>query len=153
MKEVLILLGCIVLFFGLIVGIYYGGYAIKAILLPVKTTTEQIDSAGDIIEKTYDADNAVYNYEWFKTQHEKIIAIRSQIKKANQTLNEFKETHGNASNWGYSVNEEYARLLSVKSGLMMQEDNLVADYNARSKMANREIFKDGLPFNVDKILW
>ncbi|MEK6882316.1 MAG: hypothetical protein AABY22_22040, partial [Nanoarchaeota archaeon] len=42
------------------------GYVIKYFLLPVKTVTSQIDAASDIIDKTYTADNAIYNYEWFK---------------------------------------------------------------------------------------
>ena len=33
---------------------------------------KQVDSAHEIVDKTYDVDNALYNYEWFKTQHEKI---------------------------------------------------------------------------------
>jgi hypothetical protein len=134
----------------LIVG---AGYAIKAIFLPVRTVTDQIDSAGDIIDKTYDANNAIYNYEWFKTQYEKIIANRDQIVIANSTINEFKSTYGDPKDWGYANQQEYARLLTVKQGLQNQDKNLVAEYNARSKMANREIFKDKLPLNVDSILW
>jgi len=129
------------------------GYALKAVFIPVKTVTNQIDSASDIVDKTYDADNAIYNYEWFKTQYEKIQANRDQIIIANNTIAEFKSTYGNPNDWGYANQQEYARLLSIKQGLQSQDRNLVAEYNARNKMANREIFKDKLPLHVDDILW
>ncbi len=131
----------------------YGGYVIKAVLLPVKTVTKQIDSASEIIDKTYDADNAIYNYEWFKTQYEKIEANRQQVGVMKESLSEFKILYGNASTWGYSTRQEYDRLNSVMISLRNQDKNLVAEYNARSKMANREIFKDKLPLYVDVMLW
>lgn len=58
-----------------------GIYVIKWVFLPVRTLTTQIDSAGEIIDKTYDSDNAIYNYEWFKTQYErsKLIGTKSII--------------------------------------------------------------------------
>ncbi len=129
-------------------------YLIRWALLPVRTVTTQIDSAGNIIDKTYDADNAVYNYEWFKMQYEKIQANRNQIQVMIDSLAEFKQTYGgNATDWDYETKQEYNRLNTIKIGLMNQEENLVAEYNARSKMANREIFQDKLPLSVDKMLW
>lgn len=128
-------------------------FAIKVVLLPVKTVTEQLDSAGNIIEKTYDSDNAIYNYEWFKTQFEKINANREQIKTIKQEVDDYKLMYGNVSTWDYQTKEEYSRLNSIKIGLINQDKNLVAEYNARSKMANRNIFNDKLPFYVDDLLW
>ena len=46
-----------------------GGLVFKFWLAP-KIFMTQVDSARDIIDKTYDAENAIYNYEWIKTQHE-----------------------------------------------------------------------------------
>ena len=128
-------------------------YYIKYLLLPVKVVTNQIDSAGNIIDKTYNADNAIYNYEWFKTQYERILANRNNIETQKQALLDFKELYGNdAKEWDYFTKEEYNRLNTIYIGLMNQDENLVADYNARSKMANRNIFNDKLPMNVDKML-
>jgi hypothetical protein len=129
------------------------GYGIKYLMLPVKVVTSQIDSASNIIDKTYDANNAIYNYEWFKTQYEKIEANRQQVQNVIASLNEFKQTYGNVSSWDYSTKEEYNRMNIIKVGLQNQDEILVAEYNARSKMANRAIFKDKLPLSVDKMLW
>ena len=115
--------------------------------------TTQIDTASGIIDKTYTPENAIYNYEWFKTQYEKIQANRQQTQNIIISLTEFKQLYGDVSTWDYSTKEEYNRLNTIKIGLQNMDQNLVAEYNARSKMANREIFKDKLPLNVDQMLW
>ena len=138
----------------LAVGFFTGFWVLRASFLPIQTVTTQIDSAGQIIDKTYDADNAIYNYEWFKTQYEKIQAIRTQIIQAKMQIDDLKSTYGtNAANWTQDVREENFRLSSIKTGLINQESNLIDDYNARAKMANRAIFQDKLPLSVDKMLW
>jgi len=130
------------------------GYGLRYLLMPVKTITSQIDSAGNIIDKTYNADNAIYNYEWFKTQYEKILANRNKIEAHKASLAEYKNLYGNnTKEWDYVTKEEYNRLNTILIGLKQQDENLVADYNARTKMANRVIFDDKLPLNVDKMLW
>ena len=129
------------------------GYVIKYFLLPVKTVTSQIAAASDIIDKTYTADNAIYNYEWFKTQYEKIDANRKQVQNTIATIADFKNTYGDITSWDYETKQEYNRLNTIKLGLQNQDNTLVAEYNARSKMANKAIFKDKLPLNVERMLW
>lgn len=129
------------------------GVALKVISIPILTFTKQVDSAVEVVEKTYDADNAIYNYEWFKSQYEKIEANRNQIQNTIDSIDGFKQTYGNVSSWDYDTNQEYNRLSAMKLSLQNMDENLVADYNARSKMANREVFKDKLPLSVDKIIW
>lgn len=137
---------------GLVV-LVIAGYGIKYFLLPVKVITTQIDTASGVIDKTYTAENAIYNYEWFKTQFEKIEANRKQVQNTINSIAEFKKTFGESSTWDYETKQEYNRLNTIKLGLQNQENNLVAEYNARSNMANREIFKDKLPLNVERMLW
>jgi len=129
------------------------GYGLKALFLPVKTVTTQIDSASDIIEKTYDADNAIYNYEWFKSTYEKIDALEKQANRAADAVDEHKELYGAVAGWDWTTKEEYSRLNTIKLGLQNQYDNVVAEYNARANMANRNVFKNKLPLSIDKIIW
>jgi hypothetical protein len=132
----------------------YGiSYGIKYLWLKPKTVVTQIDSASKIIDKTYNADNAIYNYEWFKTQYEKIQANRQQVQNTIDQIKEFKVTYGNLTTWDSDTKQEYNRLNTIKLGLQNQDNNLVAEYNARSKMANKVIFQDKLPLSVDKMLW
>jgi len=130
------------------------GAGLGIITLPWNTVTAQIDSGHEIIESTYDSENAIYNYEWFKTQYEKIQATENKIENTEGSLKNLKSTYGeNTSEWSRVTETEYNRQSYVLLGLKNHYNDLVAEYNARSKMANRNIFKDGLPMNVDEMLW
>jgi hypothetical protein len=113
----------------------------------------QVDSAHEIIDKTYAAENAIYNYEWFKTQHEKIIAKEKQIDNTEFEIKEFKEMYGDPTKWDWQTRQDYQHLKTVSMGMKNFYEDLVSEYQARSKMANRNIFEDGLPFDVDKKIW
>lgn len=99
--------------------------------------------AGRIVDKTIDADNVIANYEWFKTRHEDIEAIGVQIVQAQTSLGSFQEIAGPPNEWDRTDKEEFARLRSILDGLKYQRSRLVAEYNAKSRMVNRSIFKAG----------
>lgn len=139
--------------FMLLIALIGGGWALEAVLLPAKTVTTQIDSAGDIIDRTYNADNAIYNYEWFKTQYEDIQATERIIGNTKVEMDAYKELYGNATSWDWQTKQDYNSMSGKYLGQQNYYEDLVAEYNARSNMANREIFKDKLPLHVDKVLW
>ncbi len=143
----------IIIIVGLILAAVGGAWILKAALLPVMTVTTQIDSAGNVITKTYDADNAIYNYEWFKQQHEDILATERIILNTDTQMKAYKDLYGNASEWDWQTRQDYNSLQTKFLGQQNFYEDLVAEYNARSQMANREIFKDKLPLHVDKMLW
>lgn len=99
--------------------------------------------AGRVIDKTMDADNVIYNYEWFKQRHEDIEAVDSKIRGADVSVAAFAESAGPRTEWHREDREEHARLSSVALGLKQQRADLAAEYNARSRMTNRAIFKAG----------
>ncbi len=142
-------LGWIAIFFAAIisVSIVWTFWLAPAIFLA------EVDSAHDIIDKTYDADNAIANYEWFKTQHEKIQAAEKQIDITFEATESFKNDYGDPKEFDWQTRQEYDRIKANLTGQKLHYEDLVATYNARSEMANREIFKNKLPFNVDKKIW
>jgi hypothetical protein len=99
--------------------------------------------AGRIVNKTIDADNVIYNYEWFKQRHEDIGAIDAKIEFSSRAVAQFKEEAGARADWKREDREEHSRLSSVELGLNQQRADLAAEYNARSRMVNRAIFKAG----------
>ncbi len=99
--------------------------------------------AGRILNKTIDADNVIYNYEWFKQRHEGIGAIDSKVIGSQSAVAQFKADAGPRDTWHFQDREEHARLSAVLLGLRQQRADLAAEYNARSRMANRAIFKAG----------
>lgn len=146
-------IGTISLIVVVFVVIGVAGWGLKAAFLGPKTVTTQIDSAGQVIEKTYDADNAIYNYEWFKQQYEDIQAAGRVIKNTKIELASYKEMYGDPKEWDWQTKQDYNSINTKYLGQKNHYESLVADYNARSEMANRNIFKDKLPLHVDKILW
>lgn len=88
-----------------------------------------------IVQKTFDADNVIYNYEWFRQQYQDVQAMDGKIATMEA---------GALSAEG----DEKARLSSVVLGLKTKRQQMVADYNARGSMANRSIFTAGLPQQI-----
>ena len=129
------------------------GWGIRAAMLGPKTVTTQISSAGEIIDKTYDADNSIYNYEWFKQQKADIDAMVKVIQNTKRNLDDYKEMYGDPKEWGWQTRQDYNSLNTKYLGQQNQYEMLVEDYNARASMANRNVFMDKLPLHVDKILW
>jgi len=93
-----------------------------------------------IVNKTIDADNVIYNYEWFKKQFRAVGAIDSKIKSQAEAVVIFKEDAGDRSDWTYSDKDELSRLRSIEIGLKQQRQDMIANYNAKANMANRKIF-------------
>jgi len=62
-----------------------------------------------IFNKTIDADNVIYNYEWFKERHEKVLAIDKQISNAYDAVVRFEEGAGERKSWHRDDRIEHAR--------------------------------------------
>lgn len=146
-------IGMIALIVIVVMAVSVGAWGLKAALLPAKTVTEQISSAGEVIEKTYDADNAIHTYEWFKQQEADIRYAKKQAINTKLALDEYKEMYGDPLEWDFQTRNGYNSMNLKYLGQKNYCDNLIEDYNAKSSMANKEIFKDKLPLHVDKILW
>lgn len=109
-----------------------------------------------IINKTMDADNVLYNYEWFKQQYNDVLTKHKQIKDAKAAVERYSDELGPRRSedgkrlWAREETIEYDRLNSIAIGLEQERDSMVSEYNARSQMANRSIFKTGeLPEKID----
>ncbi len=134
---------------GFIVLYFVLGYTLAILgiaALPLFKLQSQVQTATGIIQKTYNADNAIYNYEWFKERYQAIQAIDVQIQNAQDSETSYNNgLPTDKTTWGYAVQTESARLHSVVLGLQNQKQNLVAEYNARASEVNRNIFQDNLP--------
>lgn len=132
---------------GLVV-LMVAGYFIRIALLPVRVINKGIETTEGIIDKTLTADNAIYNYEWFKQQVEDIKAIKNKVDIAGKAVETFKLDAGDRSSWTFEDKTEASRLAAIQQGLQSQLEDMVATYNARAKMANRNIFESGIIPNV-----
>ena len=135
LKVVLIVIGIIVL-----------GFAVRYVFFPIVALDKGIDVAYGVMDKTLNAENAIYNYEWFKQTAEDIIALGKKENRAKQSMEEFLLTADDSR----EDKIELARLRAIKTGLSNMLDDTMAKYNARSQMVNRAIFKDDLPSNINR---
>lgn len=124
---------------------------ISAVWMPFLPWMEEREAGEEVIEDTIDADSAVQEYEWFRVQHREIEAQRSQVDNYHDELDRFYEIHGDdPDEWSRQAEQDHSRIQQRITGSQNQLENLVADYNARSDMANRAMFKCNLPYQVDE---
>jgi hypothetical protein len=119
------------------------GWGIKVVMTPAR-------SAAEIVEKTLDADNVIQNYEWFKNQKGSYDAALVKLDSANRALATFNASAGDRKGWTFEDKQEHARLTTIVSGLEGHVASTASDYNARSRMMNRSIFKEGFIVLKDK---
>lgn len=129
----------------IIIGLSIVGSAVGFITIPWLKFDRQVQMERDIVTKTYNADNALYNYRWFKDQMAEIKATETKIETAESDLESFERLAGDHKNWTFEDKNEYARLSSVKTGLMNHYQDVVTEYNSRATQADRAIFQDELP--------
>lgn len=144
MKTVFSVLGAI---FGTIVLVFalsFLGTALGVLSLPFHMASNTVETGHGVIDKTINADNAIYNYEYFRQAVEDIKAMNNKVELSKQATLDFKATYGDPSTWSYATGTEYSRLQAVQQGQESMLEDMIATYNARSNMANRNIFQDGL---------
>lgn len=129
-----------------------GGFILKVLLFPVNTASKLVDTAYDAQDKVLNADNAIYNYEWFKQKHHDIEASKKQLVNARVSYQGFVESAGPRTNWTFEDKTEDSRLRSVVLGLENNLESQIGDYNARASMATRNLFEDHvLPNFIDAL--
>jgi hypothetical protein len=102
-----------------------------------------------LIEKTLDADNILYNYEYFKNQFRAVEAIEAKIVTHEAEVAQFKEDAGPRTDWTFEDKNESSRISSIVTGLKDQRNDMIADYNAKANMVNRKIFMgDDCPAHI-----
>ncbi len=107
-----------------------------------------LDQIFGVTRKTINADNIIYNYEWFKMQYNDYLQLKSKIQIAELEQSTYKQTY--QDNWDDKSKSEYQRLETIQTGLRYQLQDVIAEYNQKSSMINRNIFKDtDLPYELN----
>lgn len=121
------------------------GSAMNLITIPWLKFDSQVQTNRDIIKKTYNADNALYNYHWFQERSGSIKALGETIAQSSTALESFEVSAGARKDWTFEDKTEDSRLRQVVLGQKAQYNSLVNEYNARAGEVDRAIFQDGLP--------
>lgn len=141
---------------GIILAVFIGlpllGLALGWLSIPLNTAEKQLQIVNDAQTKVLNADNAIYNYEWFKQKYQDIEASKRNYKLAKANYDSYVTSLGERSEWGFEDKTEVARLNAVVLGLQTNLEGQIGDYNARASMATRNIFEDGvLPSYIDAL--
>lgn len=130
---------------GIVLMLLLGGWVIRIAAFPVNQATR-------VAERTFNADNMIRQYEWFKQQNQDIIAIDAQLAARRAAVADFETSAGPRADWRFDDRQEWGRLTSVVRGLEGQRTQMVAEYNARAEMMNRDIFRTrDLPERIDQL--
>lgn len=138
-------IGATVLIVLAVLGLAVISTATGIVTIPWLKLNRQVKMERDIIEKTYDADNALYNYHWFKSQHEEIKATEKKIETAQSNVADFENSAGSRTGWTFEDKSEHSRLVTTLTGLKNYYQTIVGEYNARAKSVDRAVFQDELP--------
>jgi hypothetical protein len=134
-----------------VIALVAGGIWLKILLFPVHTAIKGVDVAYGVVDKTMTAENAIYNYEWFKQQEAYIRQCYKNEEIAKEEYDGYiKALPADRSKWTRDDKQEEASLRNSYYALQKLTNKAIEDYNARSSMANRAIFKDNLPSNITR---
>jgi hypothetical protein len=100
-----------------------------------------VDQSKKIIEATFNAENVIYNYEWFHKQYNDYLSAISQENIKQQEVNQFMATAGSRENWTVSTQNEERQLRIELNGLRSNRINIASEYNSHLNMTNRNIFR------------
>jgi hypothetical protein len=95
----------------------------------------------ELAKRTIQPDNVIQNYEWFKRQNQAVVAIKSKAKTQAMAVKAFEQSAGDRSAWTFEDKTSHTELTRQLTGLRNQCNDLAAEYNARTEMMNRDLFR------------
>lgn len=136
------------------VGIVGAGIVMNAFAPVINQYADQQQAASNIRDRVTDAEYAQREYEWFKTQEEKIKERQRQIENVRTAITTLKDTYGNdTSQWSRTTRTTYNRRISQLQGYRNNYESLVSEYNAKMNMETRNLYNDSLPLEMEKKFW
>ena len=129
--------------FSIILVVAVSSILFKVVYLPLHVANRAVETAYGVVDKTLNAENVIYNYEWFKRSYNSYKALKDKYVTAKSSVNQFLVDYPNKDKWKEEDKTEYSRLNTIVQAYENQMNDAEAEYNARSAMANRSIFKTG----------
>lgn len=122
---------------------------VKFVFFPIHVIDKSLQTSYDVTSKTMNAENAIYNYEWFKSQEAYIRECLKNEEIAHEEWSNFLSMlPEDRSTWDRDDKQEEGSLRGSYYALQKLTNKAIEDYNAKSSMVNRSVFKDNLPVNI-----
>ncbi len=137
-----------------VVVLVFIGLLAKIVFFPTYVAEQSIDTAYEVVDKVMDSDKAIADYEWFKSQEAYIRQCLRNEEIAKEEWDIFKaELPEDRDKWDRDDKTEEASLRNSYYALQKLTNKAMEDYNARSSMTTRSVFKDNLPSNIDRAFY
>jgi len=135
---------------GMFVAIGVIGFIGKVVLFPVHVLDKTAETGYGIVNKTLNADNAIFNYEQFHDLYQGAKQQTVNITNSKNQINMLKETYGeDASKYPKDVRNDLSFQQQTLEGYLIQYQKIVSEFNSNSKKLNRELFKSKeLPYQL-----
>lgn len=106
-----------------------------------------------IVTRVTQPDRMIQNYEWFEETYNDAKALDQKIKATQAQIDsQFSGLPEDRNDWSRENTTEFNRLNAVLVGLRSQRESIVADYNARSKLVTRNLWKgQDLPYQLQVV--
>ena len=133
---------------GIIFGIF--GLIFKTVLLPSYAANKTVDTGYGIVDKTMNADNALFNYEQFYDLYQGAKQQVMNINNCQKQIDNLKKTYGeDSSKWTKDIRNDLAFQQQTIEGYLMQYQKIISEYNSNSQKLNRNLFKaKELPYEL-----
>ena len=95
------------------------------ITLPGHVASNSVQTAHDVVDKTINANNALFNYEEFFNKYEGAKIQATNIKNTEKAIQTLKDTYGeDAIKWSKDVRNDYSNLQqNIEGYKMMYQKN------------------------------
>ena len=148
MKSIMIFIFSVLAMIALTIGGRYALAGMGIITLPVKKFENKVHLNGELIDKTYDTEYCLANYEWFKNTSNDIEQSANQIKNFQEQLDSFTKSAGDRPNWTFEDKQQFNTLTDRITGAKNYRADLVGQYNSRTEQLNRVACKE-LPLYIN----
>ena len=112
------------------------------VAIATHTVDESINAAKEVVSIVVDGKNIILNYEYFYNSYNDILATVGKVSDANEAYDVLMVGYpDNSDDWSFTQRKIWETRNERRNSLKAVLRDQVSDYNARSSMLTRNIFK------------
>lgn len=106
-----------------------------------------------IIDRVTQPDRVIQNYEWFEEAYNDCLALDNRIATTlKQIDSQFEGLPADRTQWSRQDRDAYNQWQITLNGQRSQRENIVAEYNTKSKLITRNLWKaPHLPYQLEVV--
>lgn len=106
-----------------------------------------------IVDSVTDPDRIINNYEWYEEAYNDALALDAKIANTvKQISTQFEGLPQDRTKWSRQDRDAWNQWQTTLNGQRSQRENIVAEYNAKSKLITRNLWKaPHLPYQLEVV--